>query len=74
MAPLVKLVDVPYSVEMPYILKMAIGAFSLVETLKSKHASKYAIIVAKLVGFILLRVSKGVKGVRGYSFSIYLKS
>jgi hypothetical protein len=73
-APLAKLADVPCSVEMPHILKMAAGAFSLAETLKSKHASKHAIAVAKLVGFVLLRVSEGVEGVRGHSFGTYSKS
>jgi hypothetical protein len=48
---------------------MAIDAFSLAEILKFKRT----IIIVNLIGFILLRVSKGVEG-KEYSFSKYLNN
>jgi hypothetical protein len=65
-ALLINLVD-GSSVEILYILIIAIGAFSLIGELKCK----YIIIVARLIGYILLHVSKGVE--EEYKFNKYLK-
>jgi hypothetical protein len=67
-APLINLVD-SSSVEMLYILIMAAGALSLAGELEYKHAT----MVARLVGYMLLHVSKGVEGVKEHKFNKYSK-
>jgi hypothetical protein len=67
-APLTNLAD-SSSVEMPHILTMAVGALSLAGELECKHATA----VARLVGYVLLRMSKGVEGVKEHKFNKYSK-